>query len=126
VTVTLPPRGELVTNHSLIVARLEPGAAEHVARLFAASDAAGDLPRSLGARRRHLFQYRDLYIHYVEFDGSAGQALSTARQRADFRQLSKELDDFVKPYDPATWRSPADAMAREFYAWDARREDASA
>jgi hypothetical protein len=115
-----------VTNRSLIVARLEPGAAEHVARLFAASDAAGDLPRSVGARCRHLFQYRDLYFHYVEFAGSSRDAVASARERPDFRQLSRELDDFVKPYDPATWRSPADAMAREFYTWTATNEGGSA
>ena len=110
-----------MTNRSLIVARLEPGAAERVARLFAASDAAGDLPRSLGARRRHLFAYQGLYFHYVEFDGSSREAMTAARDRADFRLLSRQLDDYVKPYDPATWRSPADAMASEFYQWTAER-----
>jgi hypothetical protein len=107
-----------VTNRSLIVARLEPGGAQDVARLFAASDT-GELPHSLGVTRRHLFQYRDLYFHYIEFSGAPGQAMAQARERDDFTLLSKQLEDYVKPYDPATWRSPADAMAQEFYAWTA-------
>ncbi|NUK26932.1 TcmI family type II polyketide cyclase, partial [Streptomyces lunaelactis] len=32
--------------------------------------------------------------------------------------ISDRLSAFVSPYDPETWRSPKDAMAREFYRWD--------
>lgn len=103
-------------DRSLIVARLNPGATEDIARLFAESDA-GELPYLLGVRRRHLFQYNDLYFHYVEFEGDRHDALRKAAGRADFKSLSVELDNFVTPYDPATWRSPADAMAGEFYSW---------
>jgi hypothetical protein len=108
-----------VTNRILIVARLEDGSADEVARLFAASDRT-ELPHALGVRNRHLFQYRDLYFHYAEFTGAAGAAMATARERDDFRQLSDDLSSHVTPYDPATWRSPADAMARPFYTWSAR------
>lgn len=100
----------------LIVARLAPGGSGEVARLFAESDA-GELPHTLGVARRDLFHYRDLYFHHVEFDGPAGDAMATARERDDFRRLSEELSPFVTPYDPATWRSPADAMAERFYHW---------
>jgi hypothetical protein len=106
----------LVSNRSLIVARLQPGAASDVARLFAESDT-GDLPRALGVTRRHLFTYHDLYFHYVEFAGDARHSLAKTRDRTDFRRLSDELDAYVKPFDPSTWRSPQDAMAAEFYTW---------
>ncbi|TMR09797.1 TcmI family type II polyketide cyclase [Nonomuraea turkmeniaca] len=108
-----------MTDRSLIVARLEPGAAADVARLFGASDAT-PLPLELGVVRRHLFQYHDLYFHYVEFDGDARAQVGRARDRADFQRLSADLDRYVKPFDPATWRSPADAMASEFYGWERR------
>ncbi|MCY0962424.1 TcmI family type II polyketide cyclase, partial [Streptomyces sp. H27-H5] len=29
------------------------------------------------------------------------------------------LKPFIGAYDPATWRSPADAMAKRFYDWEA-------
>ena len=105
-----------MTQSTLIVARLVPGGAAHVARLFAESDAT-DLPVALGVRRRELFSYRDLYFHHVEFAGDRSEALRRAAQRPDFRELSAQLASYVTPYDPDTWRSPADAMAGEFYSW---------
>ncbi|BCJ56162.1 hypothetical protein Asp14428_76370 [Actinoplanes sp. NBRC 14428] len=105
-----------MSDRSLIVARLNPGGSPEIAKLFAESDS-GELPNLLGVRRRHLFAYRDLYFHYVEFEGERHEALRAAAGRQDFRELSVALDDHVTPYDPATWRSPADAMATEFYRW---------
>jgi hypothetical protein len=105
-----------VPDRILIVARLTPGGTDDVARLFAESDA-GELPRALGVTRRDLFSYQDLYFHHVEFEGPAATAMAIAREREDFQRLSDRLGSFVIPYDPATWRSPADAMARRFYHW---------
>jgi hypothetical protein len=110
-----------MTDHTLIVARLAPHGADEVTRLFAESDR-GELPRRLGVRRRRLFTYQDLYFHYVEFDGSADEALDDARTDPEFTRLSAELQPFVSPYDPRTWRSPADAMARQIYTFDAARQ----
>ena len=104
------------------MARLEKGGESRVADLFAASDRT-ELPRLLGVTRRDLFSYHDLYFHYVEFAGDAGEALAAARDRDDFRRLSDELSPYVTPYDPVTWRSPADAMARQFYSWTPRTAD---
>ena len=98
------------------MARLEPGSADKVAQLFADSDA-GELPAHLGVTRRHLFAYHDLYFHYVEFQRDSREAMAVARERDDFRLLSRQLEPYVTPFDPVTWRSPADAMAREFYGW---------
>jgi hypothetical protein len=103
-------------DRSLIVARMNPGGAAEIARLFAASDAT-QLPLALGVRRRRLFSYADLYLHYVEFTGDRREALQRAAQRPDFKELSAQLAEHVAAYDPATWRSPADAMATEFYSW---------
>lgn len=107
-----------MNSRTLIVARLKPeGQASEVAGLFAASDTT-ELPRVLGVTRRTLFLYRDLYFHYVEFDGNSVDAMVIARSRADFRQLSIDLDAHIAPFDPSTWHSPADAMASEFYSWE--------
>lgn len=105
-----------MSDRSLIVARMNPGGSQKIARLFAESDS-GDLPEHLGVQRRHLFGYQGLYFHYVEFAGSRDAALRAAAGRPDFRELSVALDEHVTAYDPATWRSPADAMATEFYRW---------
>ncbi|GLW66206.1 hypothetical protein Arub01_44500 [Actinomadura rubrobrunea] len=105
-----------MSDRTLIVARLKPGGADGVARLFAESDAS-ELPRALGVVRRHLYQFHGLYFHYVEFEGDARAAVERARKRADFQKLSDDLQAYVMAYDPATWRTPKDAMAEEFYRW---------
>lgn len=110
-----------MTQRSLIVARMRPADAGRVAELFAASDATR-LPRSLGVLSRSLYSFGDLYFHHVEFAGPADEALDRARQRPDFNKLSADLANFVTPYDPQTWRSPKDALAREFYSWAALAE----
>jgi cyclase len=33
-------------------------------------------------------------------------------------KVSVDLKPYIDAYDPATWRSPADAMATRFYHWD--------
>lgn len=107
-----------MADRMLIVARMAPESAGAVARLFAASDQ-GELPRILGVTQRHLFAFQGLYFHYAEFAGDTGRAVELARGRADFRQLSDELAEYITPYDPETWRGPADAMARPIYEWSA-------
>lgn len=106
---------------SLIVAHLAAGAEAPVARLFTESDA-GELPVVLGVRQRQLFRYRDLYFHYVEFAGDRREALDRAAQHSEFRKISAALARYVTPYDPDTWRSPADALAECFYSWSASPE----
>lgn len=105
-----------MTGRTLIVARIAPDAAEHVARLFARSDRT-ELPVELGVRSRQLYLYHDLYFHHVEFDGDPAEAMRAARQREDFVRLCEDLEPHVRPFDPQTWRSPADAMATPFYSW---------
>jgi hypothetical protein len=95
---------------------MKPENAPNIAGLFAESDS-GELPKLLGVRRRHLFAYQDLYFHYVEFEGDHKAALRAAAGREDFAEVSRKLRPFVDPYDPAAWKSPADALAVEFYSW---------
>lgn len=105
-------------NRTLIVARMEPKDADQVAQLFAESDNT-DLPHLVGVTRRTLFRYQGLYFHLVETEQPIGANLSKVRENPLFVDLSKNLDEFVKPYDPETWRGPQDAMATGFYSWQA-------
>jgi cyclase len=105
-------------NRTVIVARIEHGAEAEVARIFADSDATS-LPVELGVRQRSLYRLGDAYIHVVEFNGDPGAALLRGRDLPGFRQISADLNRFIRPYDEANWRSPQDAVAHEFYRWNA-------
>ena len=104
---------------TLIVARMSPGHADRVAEIFAESDA-GDLPGLLGVRQRSLFRYHDVYVHFIEADTDVRPALEQVRRDPLFVDVNTKLSDLVLPYDPSTWRQPADAMAERFYHWRAR------
>jgi cyclase len=105
-------------HRGAIVARIKPGSREAVARIFAESDAT-ELPHLARVRHRSLFAYGDVYIHLVEIEGEVGEAIADVREHPLFREISARLETHIEPYDPATWRSPKDAMAEEFYSWDA-------
>ncbi len=107
-----------MTYRSLIVARMKPRSADRIAEVFAASDA-GELPGLIGVSGRSLFHFGDdLYLHLVEADTPPGPQVATHKDHPEFRGISERLLPFVMPYDPATWREPKDAMAREFYRWE--------
>jgi cyclase len=105
-------------NRGVIVARIKPGAKDKVAQLFADSDR-GDLPVLAGVRHRSLFVFGDVYLHLVEVDKDFAETVGDIRDHPAFRELSEALEAYIEPYDPATWRSPKDAMAEQFYSWDA-------
>ena len=105
-------------RRGVIVARIKPGAAERVAEIFAESDA-GPLPRLAGVRHRSLYVLGDVYVHLVETDDDVVGAIDEVRDHPLFREISARLEPYIEPYDPATWRSPKDAMAAEIYRWDA-------
>ncbi|WP_405739948.1 TcmI family type II polyketide cyclase [Streptomyces sp. NBC_01525] len=106
-------------HSTLIVARMEPGSGTDVARLFGAFDET-EMPHRMGTRRRQLFSYRSLYFHLQDFDtDNGGQLIEEAKTDPRFIGISEDLKPFIEAYDPATWRSPADAMARRFYHWEA-------
>lgn len=106
-------------HSSLIVARMEPGGGDDVARLFAEFDGT-EMPHRMGTRRRQLFHFRGLYFHVQDFDeNDGGERIEDAKSDQRFVQISEDLKPFIQPYDPATWRSPADALATRFYDWEA-------
>ena len=99
------------------MARIKPGAEAAVAAIFAESDAT-ELPGLVGVRHRSLFVFGDVYLHLIEGDDDLDERISAVRDHPEFKRISDRLEAFVAPYDPATWRSPRDAMAREFYSFD--------
>jgi cyclase len=107
-----------MVRRGVIVARMRPDAREKVAEIFAESDAT-ELPGLAGVRHRSLFVLEDLYVHLVEVDDDFESAVDGVRQHELFREISARLEPYIEPYNPVTWHSPKDAMAREFYSWDA-------
>jgi cyclase len=106
-------------HSTLIVARMDPAAGSDVAALFADFDTT-DLPHRMGTRRRQLFAYRGLYFHLQDFTDDHGpERIERAKNDPRFVRISEDLKPHIEAYDPATWRSPADAMATRFYDWTA-------
>ena len=104
---------------SLIVARMKPDAEGAVADIFSRSDKT-ELPRRVGVRSRTLYRFHDLYMHLIEAGAPVGPEVDRVRDDPLFRRVNEELSNHIDPYEPATWRSPADAMATEFYHWQTR------
>ncbi|MBE4735004.1 MULTISPECIES: TcmI family type II polyketide cyclase [Streptomyces] len=104
-------------HQSLIVARMAPGAAPDIAKIFEESDR-GELPHLIGVSRRSLFQFDDVYMHLVEAERDPTPAIMKLAGHPEFRSISERLSAYVSAYDPATWRSPKDAMANCFYRWE--------
>jgi cyclase len=104
-------------HQALIVARMAPGSAPDIAKVFADSDR-GELPHLVGVTRRSLFQFGDVYMHLVESEGEPGPAIAKVSEHPAFQDISERLTAYVSAYDPATWRSPKDAMAQCFYRWE--------
>lgn len=104
-------------HSTLIVARMDPASIGDVARIFQEFDGT-EMPHLMGTRRRELFAYRGLYFHLQDFDDDqGGENIEQAKTHPRFVQVSDDLKPYIEAYDPATWRSPADAMATRFYHW---------
>jgi cyclase len=107
-------------HSTLIVARMDPSSKDDVARIFGEFDRS-EMPHLMGTRRRELFSYRGLYFHLQDFESEqGGEAIEETKTHPLFVKVSADLKPFIEAYDPATWRSPADAMANRFYHWSAR------
>ncbi|MDA2809101.1 TcmI family type II polyketide cyclase [Nocardiopsis sp. RSe5-2] len=107
-------------HSTLIVARFRPGTTGEIADLFRGFDAT-EMPGLMGTRRRELFTFHDLYLHLQDFDDEHGpEAIEQVRDHPLFTGISQDLKPYIEAYDPATWRSPKDAMAHRFYHWEAR------
>ncbi|NBE84924.1 TcmI family type II polyketide cyclase [Micromonospora rubida] len=108
-------------NMTVIVARIKPGAEPNVARVFAESDE-GSLPVELGVTGRWLYSIDDVYLHLLErTDAAFAQAMRESHAKPAFAKIMEDLNTFITPYNPETWRGPEDAVAKEFYRW--RAED---
>ena len=107
-----------MVKRGVIVAKIKPGAEDDVARIFAESDES-ELPKLAGVRHRSLFILEDIYIHLIEMEEDVDEKIDEIRNHPLFQDISRRLDEFIVPYNPETWRSPKDAMAREIYSWDA-------
>ncbi|WP_239334412.1 TcmI family type II polyketide cyclase [Frankia sp. CiP3] len=107
-----------MTHRTLIVARMETSDETAVADIFHESDN-GQLPRLLGVVRRDLFSFHGLYFHLIEAADDVGHALPSFREHPLFVDVNTKLGKHITAYDPATWKSPRDAMARNFYSWAA-------
>lgn len=104
-------------HSTLIVARMDPQHSSEVAALFGAFDLT-EMPQRMGTRRRQLFSYRGLYFHLQDFDtDDGGAAIEDAKAHPSFIRISEDLRPYIQAYDPATWRSPKDALATRFYDW---------
>ncbi|MEU8877901.1 TcmI family type II polyketide cyclase [Streptomyces javensis] len=102
-------------HRTLIVARMAPSEMDAVADIFSKSDATR-LPHLVGVTRRTLFRFHDLYFHLVEADHSITERLYEARETDLYQDMSVELAEHIRPYDP-NWKEPKDAMAVPFYTW---------
>ncbi|MGJ6967140.1 TcmI family type II polyketide cyclase [Streptosporangium sp. G11] len=103
-------------RRTLIVARMNPGDADTVARIFADSDTT-ELPGLVGVTRRTLFRFHDLYFHLAEAETDVASRVDDVRRHHLFKDVSDRLAPYVLPYDPS-WRGPRDAMATPFYEWE--------
>lgn len=105
-------------HSNLIVARMDPHSSADVGELFSAFDKT-ELPHRMGTRRRQLFSFHGLYFHLQDFDtDNGGERVENAKTDPRFIRISEDLKPFIDAYDPATWRSPEDAMAKRFYCWE--------
>jgi cyclase len=106
-------------NQLVIVARIKPGAEPNVARIFAESDA-GPLPAEMGVTGRWLYSIDDVYLHLLERTEVAfADAVRQSHDKPAFAKIMDDLSPFISAYSPDTWRSPEDAVAKEFYRWRA-------
>ncbi|NIH88279.1 TcmI family type II polyketide cyclase [Amycolatopsis granulosa] len=104
---------------AVIVARIKPGTEPEVARIFAESDA-GPLPVKMGITARYLYSLEDVYLHVIErADAPVATAMQENHGRPAFAKIMEDLSSYISPYDPDNWRTPADAVAKEFYRWRA-------
>ncbi|WP_372410347.1 TcmI family type II polyketide cyclase [Streptomyces luteireticuli] len=105
-------------EYTLIVARMAPEDTERVSGVWAESDAT-ELPRLAGVRQRRLFRFNGLYFQLIGAEAGMAGRIEGLRGHPLFQDVNRKLKPFIEAYDPLTWRSPRDAMAEEFYAWNA-------
>jgi hypothetical protein len=104
-----------MTYRALMVRRWNPADRDRIAEIFAAHDRT-ELPAQIGATRRTLFGFHDLYFHLIEAEDDFRQRLFAAVQDQRFRVVDDELAGLLVPYVPDA-PSMAEAQAQPFYDW---------
>ncbi|WET76812.1 TcmI family type II polyketide cyclase [Amycolatopsis sp. QT-25] len=102
-------------HRALMVRRWNPADRERITELFAEHDRTA-LPAQIGATRRTLFGFHDLYFHLIEGEDGFQQRLYTAVRDQRFKTIDGELAKLLLPYrtdEP----SMAQAQAEAFYDW---------
>jgi cyclase len=105
-------------QYTLIVARMNEGDSGRVSEIWADSDAT-ELPYLAGVKERRLFRFHGLYFQLIGSEDGLGERIEGLRGHPLFRDVNERLRPHIAAYDPATWQGPADAMAKEFYSWNA-------
>lgn len=105
-------------QYTLIVARMAPEDTDSVSGIWADSDAT-ELPRLIGVKHRRLFRFHGLYFQLIGSEDGIGERIEGMRGHPLFRDVNERLKPHIQAYDPLTWRGPKDAMAKEFYSWNA-------
>lgn len=100
---------------ALMVRRWNPDDAERIAAIFAEHDRT-ELPAQIGATRRTLFGFHDLYFHLIEAEDDFRERLFAAVADDRFRTVDTALAGLLTPYDTGT-PSMAQAQATPFYDW---------
>ncbi|QHC28702.1 TcmI family type II polyketide cyclase [Streptomyces sp. HF10] len=100
---------------ALMVLRMDPADAEHVAAAFAEHDKT-ELPAQIGVRRRVLFRFHDLYMHLIEADDDIMDRLYEARNNPLFQQIDEHVGQYLTPY-ARDWKEIKDSKAEVFYTW---------
>jgi cyclase len=102
-------------HQTMIIAKMDPDAADEVSAIFGRYDATA-MPHQIGVRSRSLFRFHGLYVHLIDFDRPPPEAMQIAQSLPAFRAVSDDLRPYIEAYDP-NWRGPQDAMAHRFYHW---------
>ncbi len=105
-------------QYTLIVARMAPEDSEAVSGIWADSDAT-ELPHLIGVRERRLFSFHNLYFQLIGAQDGLAARVDDMRGHPLFQDVNERLKPHISAYDPVTWRGPRDAMAKEFYSWNA-------
>lgn len=104
-----------MTYRALMVRRWDPADRDHIAEIFREHDRT-ELPTRIGATRRTLFGFHDLYFHLIEAEDDFRDRLAAAVADQRFRTVDDQLAVLLRPYDPAA-PSMAQAQAQPFYDW---------
>jgi hypothetical protein len=109
--------GIALVYRALMVMKMNPANADLVAEAFAEHDRTS-LPVEIGANRRILFRFHDLYMHLIEAENDIMNNLYRAREHPIFQKTNDRLAELLTPYSP-DWQELKDSKADAFYTWEA-------